>query len=134
MVRQARLGVKKAKNRKKKHLKFHLLLDEGLSPPYKYKKLNNRHQLHHVTYEREAPHDDVGIYNFAKKKGWHLVVFNKKHFRKQVKSNDPICVFLLSGTMKEKEIENKLLKFLDRATNKSLCGKHINISNETGKK
>lgn len=134
MVRyQKKITSKSSKPKKKKYTRFKLLLDEGLFPTNRYKQLSNFHELHHVKYIPNV-HEDIEIFEYAKKNDLNLIVFNKKHFRKLLKATDNICLFLVDANTKEKDIDNKIAKVLRNETQNTLRGKSILISRETGKK
>ena len=100
------------RGKSKRYIKYKLLLDEGLSLPKFYPRLNSFHNLKHITHDlRKSGIKDKPLYDLATKQNILLIVFNTKDFKPLIRKATP-SVIALSTNLSNKEADLKISKML----------------------
>lgn len=116
--------------RSKKHIRYKLLLDEGLSPKEKFPNLNNLHSLKHIKHDfKKGGAKDPQIYKLAEKENCMVVVFNTKDFKPLIDGNKPTVISLSTG-LPNQQIDLKICKVLRGIKRNEQVGHLISITNE----
>ncbi len=114
----------------KKHIRYRVLLDEGLPPKEKLPITNNLHNLKHIKHDlKKAQSRDSVVYSLATKEQYLVVVFNAKHFRPLIQETKS-SIISLSARMTNKQIDLKLCKVLNNLKPSEQKGCLISINNE----
>lgn len=112
----------------KKHIRHKLLLDEGVHLPQSYPKLNNLHDVIHVSQVNLNGKADEKIFDWAKRSSRIILVFNVKDFQKFIHPNFP-SVIALSTNLTDKRTDLKICKALRELIPSETKGHLISISN-----
>lgn len=114
----------------KKHTRFKLLLDEGLSKRGSFPKLNNLHTIRHINHDlKKSGSKDKDIYSLAEENEYIVVVFNTKDFKPLIAEDKPTVISLSTG-LTNLQIDAKLCKILKRLKPSERKGHLVAISNE----
>ena len=111
----------------KKHRRYWLLLDEGVHLPNKYSKLNNLHNLMHVTHVGLEGKSDEKVFKFAKQEDMMMVVFNIKDFKRFIQKSNP-SIIALSSNLSDSEADVKICSALKRLKRNEIKGHLISIT------
>lgn len=111
----------------KKHIRHRLLLDEGVHLPGSYPKLNNLHDLVHVSKLNLRGLKDEKIFDYAKQKSRIVVVFNTKDFKKFISHNKP-TIIALSTNLTDKQANLKVCKALKELKSNEAKGCLITVT------
>ena len=95
----------------RKRIRHKLLLDEGVHLPQSYPKLNNLHDVIHVSQVGLKGKADEKIFDWAKQNSRITVVFNIKDFRKFTSQKFP-SIIALSTSLTDKQADLKICKVL----------------------
>ncbi len=114
----------------RKHTRYKLLLDEGLSRKEKFQSLNNLHNLKHIKHDlKKGGAKDYEIYKIAEKEKRMVLVFNTKDFKPLIQPQKPSVIALSTGLTNE-QIDLKLCKILKNLRHNQELGHLISITNE----
>lgn len=110
--------------------KCKILLDEGLAPRNKFKRLNSYFDVKHIALDLGKPGaSDEEVYQIAFLQGRLLVTLNTKDFKNKVGPKMP-TVIGISPNILAKQIDIKLTSKLKALTPGEFLGKLIIISGE----
>lgn len=112
----------------RKRTRHKLLLDEGIHLPQSYPKLNNLHDVIHVSQVNLKGKPDEKIFDYAKLSLRITVVFNVKDFQKFIHPNFP-SIIALSTNLADKQADLKICKALKELKHSETKGHLISISN-----
>lgn len=112
----------------RKRIRHKLLLDEGVHLPQSYPKLNNLHDLVHVSQVNLKGKADEKIFNYSKQRSRMTIVFNIKDFQKFVHPGYP-SIIALSTNLTDRQADLKICKALRELIPSETKGHLISISN-----
>src|SRR3989338_2691448 len=112
----------------RKHIRHKLLLDEGVHLPQSYPKLNNLHDVIHVSQVNLKGKQDEKIFDYAKLSSRITVVFNVKDFQKFIHPDFP-SIIALSTNLTDKQADLKTCKALKELKQSETKGHLISITN-----
>ena len=112
----------------RKHIRHKLLLDEGVHLPQSYPKLNNLHDVIHVSQVDLKGKADEKIFDWAKQNSRITVVFNIKDFHKFISPNYP-SIIALSTNLTDNQADLKTCKALKELKPSETKGHLISITN-----
>ena len=112
----------------RKHIRHKLLLDEGVHLPQSYPKLNNLHDVIHVSQVDLKGKADEKIFDWAKQNSRITVVFNVKDFRKFINPDYP-SIIALSTNLTDKQADLKICRTLRELKPREVKGHIISITN-----
>ena len=112
----------------RKHIRHKLLLDEGVHLPQSYPKLNNLHDVIHVSQVGLKGKADEKIFDWAKQNSRITVVFNIKDFHKFISPNYP-SIIALSTNLTDNQADLKTCKALKELKRRETKGHLISIEN-----
>lgn len=114
----------------KKHLRYTLILDEGLPRKESFPLLNNLHTLNHINHDlKKGGTKDRIIYRLAIKQKALVIVFNTKDFKPLITTNTPSVISLSTG-ITNTQIDKKLCKLLKKLKPSEAIGHLISLTNE----
>lgn len=113
--------------RSKRRKRYKLLLDEGVHLPQSYPKLNNLHNLIHITEVGLRGSKDEKVFKYAHQNSLIVVVFNIKDFKKLI-SHDKPSIIALSTNLTDKQTDLKICKVLKELKPKEIRGCLITIT------
>ena len=112
----------------RKHIRHKLLLDEGVHLPQSYPKLNNLHDVIHISQVDLRGEPDEKIFDYTKLSSRITVVFNVKDFQKFIHPNFP-SIIALSTNLTDKQADLKICKALKELKPSETKGHLISITN-----
>lgn len=112
----------------RKHIRHRLLLDEGVHLPQSYPKLNNLHDVIHVSQVDLKGKEDEKIFDWAKRNSRITAVFNIKDFRKFISPGYP-SIIALSTNLTDRQADLKICKALRELKPSETKGHLISITN-----
>ena len=112
----------------RKRIRHRLLLDEGVHLPQSYPKLNNLHDVIHVSQVDLKGKADEKIFDWAKQNSRITVVFNIKDFHKFISPNYP-SIIALSTNLTDNQADLKTCKALKELKPSETKGHLISIAN-----
>lgn len=117
----------------KRFFRHKILLDENVHYRSYFPTFNSLFDVKHITEDyNQIALKDPDVYKYAVKEKRMLVTFNIKDFRELAKISKKIGVVGISSNMPIDVIDKKLTAFFRKASEKSLLGKLIAITGETG--
>lgn len=112
----------------KKFRKHKLLFDESLPPTTSYPKLNQIHNVKHISHDlKRGGSKDAVVYQIAKKENRMIVVFNTKDFKPLLDKGSP-SIIALSTNISNKQADLKICRTLSQLSPKQLRGCLISIT------
>lgn len=111
----------------RKRIRHKLLLDEGVHLPQSYPKLNNLHDLVHISQVNLKGKSDEKIFNYAKQNSRITIVFNIKDFRKFINPKFP-SIIALSTNLTDKQADLKICKVLKELSPSETKGYLITVT------
>ena len=112
----------------RKHIRYKLLLDEGLPPKEAYFKANNYHNLKHIKHDlKKGGAKDEVVYSIAVKDNRLPIVFNTKDFKPLIRKYSP-SVISFSTNLSNKQADLKICKVLKNLKPSQTKGHLISIS------
>src|SRR3989344_4817323 len=112
----------------RRRIRHKLLLDEGVHLPQSYPKLNNLHDLVHVSQVNLKGKADENVFNYSKQSSRITIVFNIKDFRKFISSGYP-SIIALSTNLADRQADLKICKALRELKPSETKGCLISITN-----
>jgi predicted nuclease of predicted toxin-antitoxin system len=112
----------------KRRTRHKLLLDEGVHLPQSYPKLNNLHDLVHVSQVNLKGEADEKIFNYSKQSSRITIVFNIKDFRKLIGPGFP-SIIASSTNLTDKQVDLKICKALRELKPSETKGYLISVTN-----
>src|SRR3989338_4572605 len=112
----------------RKHIRYKLLLDEGLPSKETYFKTNNYHNVKHIKHDlRKGGAKDPLVYSLAVNDNRIPVVFNTKDFKPLIKRNSN-SVISLSTNLSNEQADLKIRKALKKLKPSQTKGHLISIN------
>lgn len=120
--------------RKRRFIKFKILLDEALSPRQSFPQTNKIFNVRHIKHDLGlSGFADPVVYEVACELKRLIVTPNIKDFRRLLKSNKT-GIIGISMALSTTDLDKKLCSLLKKSKKGNLFGKINEITGETGKK
>lgn len=112
-----------------KFYKHILLLDEGLFPRIRLKRLNSRYDIKHIKHDLKGGGlEDEEVYEIAIGQKRIIITYNTKHFKRLAKESLDSGVIGVTQGLTPEKLDIKLNSLLSKSSEKSLYGKYTSLS------